>query len=78
MLINKSEDWNNLHNKISSQKFLNNILEKLKIEDKSFKVTDFFHKQNPGQKLTKYKSLHQKACYYKYEVFIKVYVLQSI
>ena len=60
MLINKSEDWNNLHNKISSQKFLNNILEKLKIEDKSFKVTDFFHKQNPGQKLTKYKSLHQK------------------
>ena len=60
MLINKSQNWSNLHNKISSQKFLNNILEKLKIEDKSFRVTNFFHKQKPGQKLIKYKSLHQK------------------
>jgi len=59
-LIKKSQTWYELNNKISSQNFLNLILEKLKIEKNKYSVTSFFFQNNSSLRFKKYKILSQK------------------
>ena len=59
-LLEKSEAWMKLHDKLNSQKFLNQLLESLEIKDMNFSVTNFFFNKKPGKFLKKYKELSNK------------------
>tara|TARA_B100001175_G_C19506430_1_gene641120 strand:+ start:2495 stop:3328 length:834 start_codon:yes stop_codon:yes gene_type:complete len=59
-LINNSEYWNKLHNKINSQNFLDNLMSNLDIKNENFKVTNFFFNKNPSTFLNRYKTINSK------------------
>ena len=60
-LIKKSDVWKKLHNKLNSQKFLNDLIEYLDFKDQNYTVTNFFFEENPSDYLKKYKSTNQKV-----------------
>lgn len=59
-LLKKSKLWENLHNKINSQDFLNLLLNNLDVKEKKFAVSNFFYNSNPDFFLTRYKELNTK------------------
>ena len=59
-LINNSEYWNKLHNKINSQNFLDNLMSNLDIKNENFKITNFFFNKNPSTFLNRYKTINSK------------------
>lgn len=59
-LLQKSDTWKELHNKLNSQKFLQNLMDNLEIDNQNFTVTNFFFDPNPSILLKRYKKLNSQ------------------
>jgi Rps23 Pro-64 3,4-dihydroxylase Tpa1-like proline 4-hydroxylase len=59
-LLQKSDTWKELHNNLNSQKFLENLMDNLKINNQNFTVTNFFFNPKPSNFLKKYKKLNSQ------------------
>ena len=60
-LYNNSKDWRQLVDKFKSEKFLEYFLNELNIQNKNFKIKDFFFKNQLSKFEEKYKKLSSKA-----------------
>ena len=60
-LLQKSDTWKELHNKLNSQKFLQNLMDNLEIDNQNFTVTNFFFDPNPSILLKRYKKLNNET-----------------
>lgn len=59
-LIEKSNSWKNLHNKLNSKEFLNTLTNALNIKNHEFTVTNFFFNRRPNNLLKKYKEINSR------------------
>ena len=59
-LINNSKHWRQLHEKINSQDFLDDLILNLNINTMNLKVANFFYNKNPNTFLNRYKIINSK------------------
>tara|TARA_Y100000816_G_C26094818_1_gene579135 strand:- start:700 stop:1536 length:837 start_codon:yes stop_codon:yes gene_type:complete len=59
-LIEKSNSWKKLHDKLNSKDFLNTLTDALNIKNHEFVVTNFFFNTRPNNLLKKYKEINSK------------------
>jgi len=59
-LLEKSKNWNKLHQKLNSQNFLSEILNELNFEPKSLEISNFFFQRNYSLFHKKFKEINSK------------------
>ncbi len=59
-LLDKSQSWRKIHNKLNSQNFLDTLLKLLNLEKQNFLVTNYFFDYEPSKIHRKYKELNSK------------------
>lgn len=72
-LLKFSSKWNNLHQKINSEKFYNECLSNLNLDSNEFELKNFFFKRNLSNFDKKYKNLiNKKFSYLETKTLIKL------